>query len=38
MRLLAVVIQASSAAVLLLPVKLREVPAGMNMDTPAEKQ
>jgi hypothetical protein len=23
---------------LLLPVKLREVPAGMNMDTPAQQQ
>jgi hypothetical protein len=38
MRLLAVVIQASSAAVLLLPEKLREVPAGMNMAVPANKQ
>jgi hypothetical protein len=36
--LLAVVIQASSAAVLLLPVKLREVPAGMNMAVPAGQQ
>jgi hypothetical protein len=38
MRLLAVVIQALSAAVLLLPVKLREVPAAMNRETPAVQQ